>query len=232
MVWLRSLLFNTLFWLWTLGLGVIAIPTLLTHKSAAFTSRLWLDVVFILLRVCCAIRVRIEGREHIPNTASIFAAKHQSAWETLYLWRLLGNPAFILKKELLQIPVFGWYLWRSRPIAIDRSSGKQAMRQVIEQGKARLSAGRHIVIFPEGTRTKPATTKPYKKGVFALAEATQAPVVPVALNAGVLWPRNSFCKFPGTITLAFLPPIAPAQLTPTHLQDVIEAASHRLLPTN
>lgn len=229
MVWLRSALFNVLFISWTLTLGVLAFPALLFPRSAMAVSSLWMDVTFAMLRIICGVRVVVEGVEHIPNMPVIFAAKHQSAWETLYLWRMLDNPAFILKKELIQIPIFGWYLARSKPISINRKAGKQAMRQVLEQGKQRLAAGRSIVIFPEGTRTKPGATKPYKKGVFALAEATGAQVIPVAHNAGQCWPRNSFRKYAGTITLRFLAPVEAKQLTPSDLQEALEAASHSLL---
>lgn len=227
MIWIRSLLFNLLFVCWTILLGLGASPSLVHPKTALAISALWMDVVFWLLRVCCGVTVRVEGES--PSTPVIFAAKHQSAWETLYLWRTLDNPAFILKRELIQIPIFGWYLARSYPIAIDRSAGRRAMEQVIKQGQARLDAGRSIVIFPEGTRTKPGTTKPYKKGVFALQEATKATVVPVAHNAGLCWPRNSFCKYPGVITLRFLQPIAHAEFTASQLQEVIEKESQSLL---
>jgi len=183
---LRSLLFYLAFYGWTLLLGVLALPALLYSPLAQRVPGLWVAVSLWLLRVICGLTVELRGLEAVPPGPAIYAAKHQSALDTLVLWQALGCPVFILKRELLRIPVFGWYLWRTGPIAIDRSARAQALKAIAEQGRVCVAQGRPIIIFPEGTRTRPGEQKPYKiGGISTLYEQLDLPVVPVALNTGL-----------------------------------------------
>ena len=186
------------------------------------TSR-WTLLMLFLLRVICGIQYRVLGDEHIPKTPSIVLSKHQSAWETLAFQKIFPPQVWVLKKELLRIPFFGWGLAMTSPIAIDRSSGKAALEQVVEQGRDRLEQGFWVVIFPEGTRIAPGKKGKYRIGGAWLATHTNVPVVPVAHNAGELWGRNSFIKRPGTITVSIGAPINPTGMEPGDLNAKVEA---------
>ena len=183
----------------------------------------WAHIMLFLLRLICGIRYRVIGIEHIPAAPSIILSKHQSAWETLALQQIFPAQVWVLKKELLRVPFFGWGLALTSPIAIDRSSRKAALKQIVEQGKDRLKQGFWIVIFPEGTRIAPGKKGKYGIGGAWLATHTGAPVVPVAHNAGEFWGRNSFLKLPGTITVSIGEPIDPAGMEPGDLNTRVEA---------
>ena len=183
----------------------------------------WAHIMLFLLRLICGIRYRIIGIEHIPAVPSIILSKHQSAWETLAFQQIFPAQVWVLKKELLRVPFFGWGLALTSPIAIDRSSRKAALKQIVEQGKDRLKQGFWIVIFPEGTRIAPGKKGKYGIGGAWLATHTGAPVVPVAHNAGEFWGRNSFLKLPGTITVSIGEPIDPAGMEPGNLNTRVEA---------
>lgn len=209
MTYLRSTLFHMCFWLWTLGLGVAAAPSLLSKTLTQRICCLWVDTTLWLLRVCCGLSLDVRGAQHIQNTPAIYASKHQSTLDTLALWKLLNGPAFILKKQLLWIPIYGWYLWRCSHIAIDRKAGRVALESINAQAQQMIDAGRSIIIFPEGTRTKPGEKRPYKTaGVSTLYESLSCPLVPVALNTGLFWPKRQYVKKAGKATIAFLPPVA------------------------
>ena len=180
-------------------------------------NNLWLQ------RVICGLSYRLTGSEHLPRGAAIVMAKHQSAWETIALRGLLRpSQSWILKRELLWIPVFGWALAAIRPIAIDRKAGRQAARQIIEQGRKHLAQGRTVIIFPEGTRTAPGEHKKYGIGGGLLAAETGAPVIPIAHNAGVFWKRRSVAKFPGTIQVVVGSPIAVAGKSAAQITREVE----------
>ena len=183
----------------------------------------WAHMMLFLLRLICGIRYRVIGAEHIPTAPSIILSKHQSAWETLAFQQIFPAQVWVLKKELLRVPFFGWGLALTSPIAIDRSSRKAALKQIVEQGKDRLKQGFWIVIFPEGTRIAPGKKGKYGIGGAWLATHTGAPVVPVAHNAGEFWGRNSFLKLPGTITVSIGEPIDPAGMEPGDLNTRVEA---------
>ena len=162
----------------------------------------------------------------------IIASKHQSAWDTIVYFVLFDDPAYVLKRELLAIPIIGWYLRRTGMIAIDRKGGAGALRRMVAEARAAADAKRPIVIFPEGTRTAPGAKRAYHPGVAALYGKLGLPVVPVALNSGLFWPRRGFVKRPGRIVLEFLPPIAPGmelEVFATALNEAIETASTELL---
>lgn len=160
------------------------------------------------LRVCCRVKLDIRGIDTLPtNSPFVALSKHQSSFETLYLQRKLRPVSTILKKELLAIPVFGWGLAATRPIAIDRSNPKQALREVLIQGMERLGQGNNVIVYPEGTRIDYGKQGSYSRSGAALAIDAGVPIVPVAHNAGKFWPAHKLVKYPGTITLVFGAPI-------------------------
>ncbi len=167
----------------------------------------WARFQLIMLKHLCGLDYRVEGREHLPRGAAIILAKHQSAWETIAFQGIFSPQTWVLKRELLWIPLFGWALALLRPIAIDRSAGRKAIEQVIEQGRERLQSGIWVVVFPEGTRVAPGTRKRYAMGGAVLAAETGYPVVPVAHNAGSFWLRRGFLKRPGTVRVVIGPAI-------------------------
>jgi 1-acyl-sn-glycerol-3-phosphate acyltransferase len=160
-------------------------------------------------RWICGIRWRVEGLENVPATPHIVMSKHSSTWETMALNLYFPPLAFVAKKELLSIPFFGWGFALASPITIDRSAGRDAMDQMAEQARARFSQGFWVVVYPEGTRIRAGTRARYKTGGARLASALDAPMLPVAHNAGYLWPKGIFGKRPGVITMSIGAPIAP-----------------------
>ena len=209
MILLRSALFALLQSMATIVFSIIA---LMTFPFGPFTRyriiTAWNHLVIAMARIILGIRLEIRGRENLPDYPVIVMAKHQSAWETIALPILLPPQAMVLKKELLSIPFFGWGLALTSPIAIDRKAGKAALRQIVSQGRHRMEQGFWVTIFPEGTRMKPGETGRYGIGGAWLASHTDTPVLPIAHNAGELWPRHSFFKHPGTITLSIGPVIS------------------------
>ena len=191
------------------------------HQRYRVTSS-WTRVMLFLLWHVCGIRYRIIGAEHIPQMPSIVLSKHQSAWETLAFQEIFPPQVWVLKKELLRIPFFGWGLAMTSPIAIDRSARKKALEQIVEQGRDRLQQGFWIVIFPEGTRIPPGQRGKYRIGGAWLATHVHVPVVPVAHNAGELWGRNSFIKYPGTVTVSIGEPIDPTGMEAGELNARVE----------
>lgn len=167
----------------------------------------WARSMLWWLKVTCNIRHEITGLENIPNSPSIILAKHQSAWETLAFQAIFPTQVYVLKRELLMIPIFGWGLAMSSPIAIDRSAGREALKKLVANGKARLDKGFWVVIFPEGTRKAPGERGKYHIGGAWLATHTQTQVIPVAHNAGEYWAKNSFIKKPGIIQIHIGKPI-------------------------
>jgi len=206
--------------------AVIALLTFPLHPVTRYrVISGWARIVLFLARVICGLRYEVIGRENIPSRPCIILCKHQSAWETIALQEIFPPQVWVLKRELLRIPFFGWGLAMTSPIAIDRSAGSEAMQQMVEQGRDRLALGFCIVIFPEGTRIAPGKKGRYKIGGAWLATHLEqpVPVVPVAHNAGVLWGRNSFLKYPGTIRLSIGKPIAPAGMDAGVLNAQVEA---------
>ncbi len=188
------------------------------------------------LSVTCKLTHEVSGVENIPEHPAIVLSKHQSAWETINLQHYFSPQVWVLKRELLWLPIFGWALAMLRPIAIDRGAGRDAMSQVLEQGAARLKSGCWVVIFPEGTRVPAGTKRRYKIGGATLAEKTGVPVVPVAHDAGVYWPRNSFIKYPGVVRLVIGKPIDSRGKSASEInreaESWIEATAERLLASN
>ena len=168
----------------------------------------WANAIIIKwLNISCGIKLRVDGLENLPDTPCVVLSKHQSGWETFYLQRLLRPVSTILKKELFWIPFFGWGLYFTRPIAIDRSNPRKAMKQILSQGKQRLADRNNVLIYPEGTRTPFGETGNYGRSGAALAIASGVPVVPVSQNAGYCWPAHTFIKWPGQIHVVIGKPI-------------------------
>ncbi|MEW6691089.1 MAG: lysophospholipid acyltransferase family protein, partial [Pseudomonadota bacterium] len=182
----------------------------------------WSLAVLWCLRLLCGVRWRVQGREHLPRRPAVILAKHQSAWETLAFQRIFPPQVHVLKRELLWIPFFGWGLALMSPIAIDRARGMAALRQIARRGRRRLEQGFWVVVFPEGTRVAPGEHRKYQPGGAWLAAHAGAPVVPVAHNAGRLWPRNSFLKFAGEITVRIGPAIQSAGRAPETINALAE----------
>ncbi len=182
----------------------------------------WSPVVLGWAWVVCGARSRVIGREHFPQQPCIVLSKHQSAWETLAYQVILPPQVWVLKRELLRVPFFGWGLAMMSPIAIDRGSASRALKQMVEQGRRRLADGWWIVVFPEGTRIAPGKRARYHPGGAWLACKTGAPVVPIAHNAGTVWGRNAFVKHAGTITVSVGPVIVPEAMTPDELNRKVE----------
>lgn len=209
-MWLGSLLFNAGFYAISTVLAIVGLPVLALPRGAVIAwSRLWCRSVLGWLALTCGLRHRVIGREHLPAGPYILAIKHQSTWETLAASLEFPNCAFVLKRELMWIPVVGWMMGRAGNVGIDRAAGAKALRAILRDTRRALDDGRPVVIFPEGTRTAAGSTRPYQPGVAALYSQLKVQVVPVALNSGVFWGRRTFLKKPGTITLQILPPIQP-----------------------
>ncbi len=165
----------------------------------------WAKMNMYFLRWFCNLSYEIKGRENIPEQACLVISNHQSTWETMAFQHFLPDQLWVMKKELLRIPVFGWGLALMSPIAIDRSAGRRAIDQIVEQGEQKLQQGRWVIIFPEGTRIAPGAASfesKYKKGGFIFATRISHPVLPIAHNAGMFWPKHSFIKYPGVITVS------------------------------
>jgi 1-acyl-sn-glycerol-3-phosphate acyltransferase len=230
----RSLIFNALFYLNLLAHMLLALPTLLLpYPALRVFIRSYARTSLWLLRVVCGTRVAWRGRVNIAPGACIVACKHQSAWETFALYAVLEDPIYVLKRELMWIPLFGWYLWKAGLIPIDRSAGMAALARMTARAQRALAGPRprQLVIFPEGTRRPPGAAPSYRPGIVHLYARLGLPCVPAALNSGLFWPRRSMRRLPGTITVEFLPLIPPgvdrAAFLP-RLQDEIESASARL----
>jgi 1-acyl-sn-glycerol-3-phosphate acyltransferase len=223
MLFIRSLVFLLLQILITPPFTLLAILSFPLPPIARY--RLisgWAKSVLWLLDAVCGIRMEVMGRENIPRQPCLVMCKHQSAWETIALQKVFPPQVWVLKRELLWLPFFGWGLAMTSPVAIRRSSGKEAIRQLLAQGKDRLKQGFCVVIFPEGTRVPYGQRGKYKIGGALLAASSGAPVVPVAHNAGKLWGRNAFIKRPGVITMSIGEPMDPAGMKAEEINRRVE----------
>lgn len=229
---LRSLLFNAFFYGWTALCVIVGLPLLLGPRSGIYyLGRVWAHPIAGALALLCGLRHEVRGRENLPQGAVLVAAKHQSAWETIIFSILLWDHSFVLKRELMYVPLFGLYLARAGLIPVDRRGGSKALRRMVAAARRVAAQQRPIVIFPEGTRVAPDQHRPYHPGVAALYTQLGLQVVPVALNSGLYWRRRGFLKRPGTITLEFLPPIAaglPRREFLARLEQAIEGRSRAL----
>ena len=208
MIFLRSLIFLLVKAAMTIPFSLL---TLLTFPLPAMTRyrviSQWSRIVQWLSRVIVGITYRVEGLENLPAGPAVILSKHQSAWETILFQQIFPPMSFVLKKNLLYIPFFGWGLALFSPIAIDRGAGREALKQIETQGRERLKSGFWVLIFPEGTRVAPGATARFQVGGAWLAVKSGVPVVPVAHNAGRFWPKNGFRKYPGEIVVKIGAPI-------------------------
>jgi 1-acyl-sn-glycerol-3-phosphate acyltransferase len=233
LVMARSYVFNVLFYVNLTVQIIAALPTLVMPRWGIIAvARFWARTNLWLLRAVCGTKVEFRGMAKIPPGATLVASKHQSLWETFALMLVFSDPAFIMKRELMWIPFFGWYTWKAGMISVDRGRGAQALVDMNASVRAELARNRQIVIFPEGTRRAPGAEPRYKYGVTHLYAAAQVPCVPLALNSGLFWPRRSLRRYPGTICVEVLDPIAPGlpkEEFLRRLEQTIEAATARLV---
>ncbi len=231
MLVIRSVLFNVLFYLNLFVQIVAALPTLVMPRSGILAvAKFWARSNLWLLRVICGTKVDFRGVSKIYPGPMLVAAKHQSSWETFALLLILPDPAYIMKRELMWIPFFGWYAWKAGMIAVDRSKGARALADMNARARKELARNRQIVIFPEGTRRAPGAEPRYKHGVAHLYRKMGVACLPIALNSGLFWPRRSIRRYRGTIRVEALDPIPPGlgrKAFLERLQCDIEAASTR-----
>lgn len=225
----RPILFirSLLFWIYHIISMLLVVATALILFFMPLKTRYkiitsWAKSNVSFLKYVCKVDYKLEGTENIPQGAAIVLSNHQSTWETLAFQKFLPEQVWVAKIELLRIPIFGWGLKSCEPITIDRKSGKKAMEQLIEQGKVMLDRGRWIVLYPEGTRVPSGVKSRFKLGGALLAAAADYPILPVAHNAGEYWPRNSFFKYPGTITMVFGPTINGYGREPSKVMKEVE----------
>lgn len=225
MLWLRSALYMVTL---VVTVAPYAIGTILwswlPQRKRYFMATRWTRLAIWAARVICGIEYRVEGWENLPDGPAIILPKHQSAWETLWLPSVMPRRlSFVYKRELHWVPFFGWGLATLGMINIDRSKGQDAFEQVVQQGGEHLRDDWWIVIFPEGTRTRPGSTRRFKTGGARLAVRTNTPAVPIALNSGECWPRKAFIKRPGTITISIGKPISPEGKSADEMAALVES---------
>lgn len=232
---LRSLAFNLAFYFGT-ALRMIVLSPFYFSVSRKRAYRVvvqgWGRFVNRQMRIWAGARFEIEGLENLPEGACIIAPKHQSAWDTIMLLPWIPDSVFMLKRELIQMPLFGWYLKKQRQIAVDREASGRTMADAIARTKAEVETGRQLIIFPEGTRRPPGAEPDYKRGIQRLYRDLGVPVVPVVMHPGLFWPRGSFRRYGGRFKVRILPPIEPG-MEPraffAHLVETMESESDRLL---
>jgi 1-acyl-sn-glycerol-3-phosphate acyltransferase len=228
MIILRSVVFTLWAGIWTLLVAplVIVASLLLRGLWGYHAGKLWRLGIQFGVENFLGIRPQVVGLENMPQEPCVILSKHQSAWETMTLQDYVPKGAycvFVLKKELLRVPLIGWGLGAMKMISIDRSAGKEALDKVVEQGRERLKKGFYVIIFPEGTRVAPGTTKRYKAGGAYLATHVGCKVVPVAHDAGEFWPRQAFVKKPGTVTVSIGPAFDATGMTEAEVNQRAEA---------
>lgn len=234
MLALRSLLFNVVFFGWTLFCCFALFWMLfLTRRGMIEVVRWYMRTLCWIERAVLGLRYEVKGLEHLPKDGPVLiGAKHQSMWETMKLHLIFDDPAIVLKRELLWLPLWGWYAAKAKMIPVNRGKRGAAIASLLEGARRMREQGREIIIFPQGTRVAPGTYRPYKVGIGILYEELGLPLVPMALNSGMFWGRRTFIKRPGTITIEFLPPIPPGLPKETALFELearLEEATDRLV---
>ena len=232
MLVLRSLIFSILFYAWFALSAVLAtLISLVWPRRLPGFARFWSCTWLVLYERICGVSYQVRGREHVPRGGCVIAMKHQSVWDTCAMFAIFDLPVYVLKSELMFIPFFGWALSRLGCIPVRRGSGKSALDTMVKGTRTALANGKQVVIFPEGTRTRVGQSPDYKTGISHLYTALEVACVPAALNSGLVWPRRSFLRPPGVITVEILPPIAPGldrKAMFERLVSGIEGASERL----
>jgi 1-acyl-sn-glycerol-3-phosphate acyltransferase len=233
MIFLRSLLFNLAFYLLTaiMLIGSLPIFLFLPQPYGMAVVRNWAKLCTVLHDKLAGVSVEVRGTENIPAGAAMVAPKHQSSFETFALIPLLKNPTIVMKRSIRWLPIFGPYTIKTGMIHVDREGKTAALRALAERAREETAKGREVIIFPEGTRRAADAPPDYQTGIALLYRTLNVPVVPVALNSGLYWPRRSFLHYPGTIVIEFLPAIPPgldSRAFLATLQERIETASRRL----
>lgn len=233
---LRSLVFVIWLYGWLAILGVLFLPALFLPKCVVLWGiRLWALLTRWGLRWICGVKTVIKGAEHIPEGPVLVASKHQAMYDAIIPFLFLRSPCFILKRELMWYPVFGWYCAKAAMIWIDRGGALKTIKRMNTLARRRISAGRDVLIFPEGTRKAPGDVPDYKPGAAMMYKDFGVPCLPIALNTGLCWPARGFIRRPGVITIQILPPIEPGlerKSFMTALENRIETASNALLPAS
>ena len=232
-IFVRSLIYNVLFYVLLVFWILVAIPTFVMPPRAFMAiAKAWATSSIWLMRVVCNTKVDYRGLERIPAGPLIVASKHQSMWETFALMPFFDWPLFIYKRELGQIPFFGWYLKKSKMIGVDREGGARSLIDMARRATEEVQLGRQLIIFPEGTRRPVEAPPDYKPGVAQIYAKCGAPCLPVALNSGLFWPRRTFLRYPGTLVVEFLdplPPGLPRKEFIAAISDAIETATDRIV---
>jgi 1-acyl-sn-glycerol-3-phosphate acyltransferase len=233
LIFIRSLIFNVAFYILMVVWLIVALPTYaLPRRAILGVAKLWARQNIFLMRAICNIRVEYRGLGNIPHGPLVVACKHQSMFETFALIPLFGDPLYILKRELTRIPLFGWYLVKAGMIAVDRKAGARALIRMTRRAVTQVSAGRQLIVFPEGTRRPIGAAPAYKPGIAQIYTDSGAPCIPVALNSGLFWPRRTFLRYPGTLVVEFLgvvPPGLTRREFVTHITAAIEQATDALI---
>ena len=230
---LRSLLFTA--WVYGLGavMGLLSLPLLLTPRPMAlWVVKLWSRLVMAGLKGIVGVKIEVRGRENLPPGPCLIAAKHQGMFDIIPPFDYLPDPCLVMKKELMVIPVFGWFSAKLGMIVINRQAAAKALRSMVHGATDALAEGRQIIIFPEGTRKAPGEAPDYKPGIAALYRELGVPCIPMGTNSGAIWPAHGMIRYPGTVVFEFLPPIQPGLKRATFmalLEDAVEGASTRLL---
>lgn len=232
---LRSLAFNVWFFGLTATALILSFPVLLAPREAAIgLGRLWARLVIGGLRVLCDTKFELRGRVDLLRAPALVAIKHQSAWDTIFFYLACPDPAYVMKIELMRIPIYGWLASKQGMIPVDRKGGGKALKRMMAESEAALAGGRQILIFPQGTRVapgEPASAHPYHPGIAGLYAKLGARCVPVALNSGLFWGKRDFVKRPGTIVVEILEPIEPGLARGAFMRELearIEAATAKL----
>lgn len=220
-LFIRSLLFHFVFILWTLFCFIFLLWVFLLPRAAAVKviNHYFLGCG-VIERVVAGLHYKVIGRENLPSGPCLIAMKHQSMYETLKIMPIFGDVAIVLKRELMRIPFWGWYQWKAGVVPVDRGAKGVALTSMLSSAKQVVATGRSIAIFPQGTRIKPFEKRPYKVGIGYLYQETHLPVVPVALNAGMFWPKRAFFVKPGTVVFQIFPPIMPGKSRDELLQEL------------
>ena len=233
MLIVRSLAFNAVFYVHILVSMVAILPLIMFPRKVLIRAvQAWARSNLWLLRVIAGIHVDFRGRDLIPSGGLLVAAKHQSLWETFALLTVFDDPTFVLKRELMWLPLWGWLARKAGMVPVNRGAGSLALAEMSEKAREAAHSGRQILIFPEGTRRAPGAEPAYKFGIAHLYASLDLPCLPVALNSGLFWPRRRFIRRPGTIVVEFLPPIHPGLQRKAFLDELqsrIETASDRLV---
>jgi 1-acyl-sn-glycerol-3-phosphate acyltransferase len=230
---LRSAAFNGVFYVVLAAFMLGGVFFFLTPRRWSMLGlKAWAATSVWLLRVVCGTRFEVRGADKLPDGAFLAAGKHQSAFDIFALLPVFSDPAMVMKRELMWIPLFGWYAMKFRMIGVDRSAGSGALRRMVADARAAAEEGRQVVIFPEGTRSAPDAPPAYKPGASALYMAMGVPCVPFALNSGLFWPRRKLIRLPGTIVVEFLDPLPPGlkrKVFEAAIEAAIEPATARLI---